>query len=85
MNAEKEGSGGAQGPKYWVDIEGTEYPWDKDSITAAEIRTLAGFDPGQQIIEVDLDSNTEVTLKEGEPVALKPGHGFGKKVKFKRG
>jgi hypothetical protein len=30
----------AKGPKYFVDIEGKEYPWDKDTITVPEIRTL---------------------------------------------
>jgi hypothetical protein len=80
-----EESASAQGPKYWVNIEGSEYAWDHDSITAADVRELAGFDSGQPIVEVDLIHNTEVTLREGEPVPVKPGHGFGKKVKFQRG
>jgi hypothetical protein len=85
LSSQTRGQAGAHGPKYEVNIEGVEYDWDKDTITAAEIRALAGFEPGQPIIEVDLVHNTEVTLGEGEPVALKPGHGFAKKVEFKRG
>lgn len=70
---------------FLVDIEGTEYPWALPTITAAQIRQLAGFDAGQQVVEVNLKDNTELTLAEGAPVQLKPGHGFGKKVRFKRG
>ncbi len=74
-----------QSTRLQVDIEGTEHPWDAATITVAQIRQLGGFDPGQQVVEVNLKDNTERTLSEGEVVQLKPGHGFGKKVKFKRG
>jgi hypothetical protein len=74
-----------QGPKFFVNIEDTDYPWDKDSITAQDIRTLAGFPAGTEVIEVDLATNEEHTLADGESVEIKPGHGFGKKIKFKRG
>jgi hypothetical protein len=70
---------------YSVNIEGKIFEWHRDTITAADIRKLAGFAADQQIVEVDLRDNTERTLAEGERVNLKPGHGFGKKVKFKRG
>jgi hypothetical protein len=30
-------------PKYALDIEGTEYSWNEDSITPAQIRELAGI------------------------------------------
>ena len=33
-----------QGPKYTIDIEGTSYPWDKDTITTEEIASLGGWD-----------------------------------------
>lgn len=68
-----------------VDIEGTEHPWGAATITVAQIRQLGGFDAGQQVVEVNLKDNTERTVSEGEVVQLKPGHGFGKKVRFKRG
>lgn len=74
-----------QGPKFFVNIEDTDYPWDKDAVTAQDIRTLAGFPAGTEVIEVDLETNEEQTLAEGESVEIKPGHGFGKKIKFKRG
>lgn len=71
--------------KYAVNIEGALFEWDRETITAEEIRELAGFDPGQQIVEVDLKDNTERTIGEDEVLQLKPGHGFGKKVRFQRG
>jgi len=75
----------AKKPKYLIDIEGMAYPWDHDSISAAQIRELAGWDDSQPVVEVDLRDNSERTLGEGETVNLKPGHGFAKKIKFQRG
>jgi hypothetical protein len=74
-----------QGPKYFVNIEGTEEPWQDETITVAEIRELAGWEATQQIVEVNLEDNTELTLGENETVTLKPGHGFAKKIRFQRG
>jgi len=73
-----------KGPKYLINVEGVEHPWDKDTITVAEIRELGGFAATDPVIEVDKD-NTERTLSEDEVVKIKPGKGFGKKVKFQRG
>jgi hypothetical protein len=70
--------------KYFVEIEGTEYPWSKATVTVPEIRTLGGLPTNLPVIEVDPDNN-ERTLAEDEVVTLKPGHRYGKKVKFKRG
>ncbi len=75
----------AKGPKYLINVEGVEHPWDKDTITVAEIRGLGGFPTTDPVIEVDLKDNTERTLAEDEIVDIKPGKGFGKKVKFQRG
>lgn len=71
--------------KYDVNIEGTIYGWSEPTITAAEIRELAGFEPSVPIIEVDLKDNTERTLVDGDKVQLRPGIGFAKKVRFQRG
>ena len=73
------------GPKYLIDIEGAEYPWDHDTITLSQIRELGAIPEDQQIQEINLDDNTERTLVEGEVVTLKPGHGFAKKIRFQRG
>lgn len=73
-----------QGPKYFVSIEGKEYPWEEDTITAAQIAQLGGWEVSQGVIEVDKDNN-ERTLAPTEVVELKPGMGFGKKHKWKRG
>lgn len=72
------------GPKFQVDIEGTLYDWDRDTITTEEIASLGGWDPSVGVIEIDKDNN-ERTLEPGAIVELKPGQGFAKKVKFKRG
>jgi hypothetical protein len=73
-----------QGPKYTLVIEGKEYPWNQDTITAAQIASLGGWDINQGVVEIDQDNN-ERTLKPDEVVELKPGMGFGKKHRWKRG
>ncbi len=79
------GKGNAQGPKYFVSIEGKQIPWDKDTITTEEIISLGGWEPSLGTIEINLKDNTERTLSPGEIVTIKPGYGYSKKVKFKRG
>jgi hypothetical protein len=74
-----------QGPKYFINIEGAEKPWHEETISVSGIRELAGWDASQQVVEVNLEDNTERTLGEGESVKLKPGHGFAKKIRFQRG
>jgi hypothetical protein len=72
------------GLKFLVDIEGTEHPWPTSTITTEEIAKLGGWEPSVGVIEIDQDNN-EHTLRPGETVELKPGHGFAKKIRFKRG
>lgn len=74
-----------QGPKYTVNIDDVDHPWDHDTITVPEIRTLGGIPAGTEVLEINLETNEERTLAEDEIVPLKPGHGFGKKVRFRRG
>ena len=78
-------AGENHGPKFYLDIEGQEKPWDKDTITREEIAALGGWDISQGVVLIDMKDNTERTLTPGEVVELKPGMGFSKKVKFKRG
>lgn len=82
--SELEHAHGSKGPKYEINVEGVEYAWDKDTITIPEIRSLGGIPDDQQIVEV-FDDNSEQTLAEDAVVEVKPGKGFGKKVKFQRG
>ncbi len=72
------------GPKFILDIEGVLKPWDQDTITTEEVITLGGWDPSLGAILIDKDNN-ERTLQAGEVVELKPGMGFSKKIRFKRG
>ncbi len=82
--AQNEHNDQSQGPKYFVEIEGTEYPWANETITVADIRRLGNLPQDTPVIEVDPD-NTERTLAETEVITLKPGHRYGKKVRYKRG
>ena len=72
------------GKKFFVDIEGTIHEWGQPTITTEQIIQLGGWDPSQGAIEIDADNN-EIQLQPGQVVELKPGHGFAKKVRFKRG
>lgn len=71
-------------PKYILNIEGVDVPWDHDAITTEQIAQLGEWDISQGVIEVD-QHNNEHTLKPGEVIEVKPGHGFGKKHRWKRG
>jgi hypothetical protein len=73
-----------KGPKFLLDIEGTIHPWEHDTITTEQIILLGNWDPSQGAILIDKDNN-ERTLKPGEVIELKPGMGFAKKIRFKRG
>jgi hypothetical protein len=72
------------GPKYFLDIEGVLKPWDEDTITTEQIIALGGWDPAQGAIVIDKDNN-ERTLQPSEVVEIRPGQGFAKKIRFKRG
>ncbi len=74
-----------QGPKFFLDVEGEITPWDEDTITTEQIADVGGWDASLGVILIDLKDNTERTLQPGETVELKPGMGFSKKVRFKRG
>lgn len=73
------------GPKYVVNIEGTNYDWEEDTITVPQLRELGHLPADTPVIEVDLKTNAETTLGENDVVQLRPGQGFGSKVTFKRG
>lgn len=72
------------GPKYFVDIEGQNFPWAQDTITTEQIAQLGGWDLSRGVVLIDKDNN-ERQLKPGEVVELQPGQGFAKKVRFRRG
>jgi len=84
-DSKRGGSDNAQRPKYTVDLEGELREWPSPTITVSELRMLAGWDSDQPIVIVDLKTNEERDLREDEVVDLKPGQGFSKKIKFKRG
>ena len=73
-----------KGPKFEVDIEGSLFPWPKETITTEDIIRLGGWEPSQGARLID-QQNNEHELAPGQVVELKPGLGFSKKVRFKRG
>ncbi len=76
---------GSKKPKYEDQHRGRRVPvGDQDAITVPEIRSLGGIADDQQVVEVFAD-NSEQTLAEDAVIDVKPGKGFGKKVKFQRG
>lgn len=70
---------------YCVNIEGTRQRWDRPCITTEEIIELGGWDPALGVQEVNLRTNETRTLQPGEVVHLRPGLGFCKKIKWRRG
>ena len=82
--AEVKDASQSQGPKYFVSIEGHEYAWPKDTITTEEIAQTGGWPVTDGVKEIDED-NTEHDLMPGQIIQLKPGHGFAKKIRWKRG
>lgn len=74
-----------RGPKFHLNIEGELIPWDNDTITTEQIIELGGWEPSLGAIIIDLKTNEERTLKDEEEIEIKPGIGFAKKIKFKRG
>ena len=72
------------GPKYFVNVEGTEHPWERDTITTAEIRTLGNLPVDQPVIQ-EMPDGTERTLAEDARIELQPGHRYGRAPRYKRG
>ena len=78
-------NGGRDKAKYKLNIEGVGLvEWHDHTITTEQIAALGGWEPSQGVVEVDADNN-ERTLQPNEVVHLKPGLGFGKKHRWKRG
>ena len=76
---------GPGGPKFTLDIEGNLVPWDENTITTEQIADLGGWEVSQGVLLIDFRDNSERTRQPGEVVELRPGLGFSKRVRFKRG
>jgi hypothetical protein len=72
-------------PPYLINFEGTDFLWQKSSITPNELRSLVGLALGEEIIEIDMQTQVQATLGEDAVIELKPGHGFAKNHHFNRG
>lgn len=75
----------AEKAMFKLDIEGVFHEWDEPTITTEQIANLGGWDAAQGVVLIDLKTQEERTLAPGETVELKPGMGFSKKIRFKRG
>lgn len=85
-NEDKAQAHDGRGPRqYFIDIEGTDFEWQRSTITVPEIRQLGNLTGDQPIVEVNLKENTERELGEDEVVTLKPGRGYARKVRYQRG
>lgn len=71
--------------KYFLDIEGTIHEWSQNTITTEEVIELGGWEPSKGAILIDLKTNEEENLNPGQVIELRPGLGFSKKHRFKRG
>lgn len=72
---------------YEVLIEGTAYPWNKDTISVGDIRKLAHMPPGAQVVEENLRDGTERALTDNDvlrPAKLEDGKGPTKRVNFRQ-
>jgi hypothetical protein len=83
MMTQAVGQSGADRPDF-LNIEGKDYPWPAPTISTEQIAELGGWSVSQGVVEIDAD-NGEHTLSPGQVIEKKPGHGFGRKVKWKRG
>lgn len=73
-----------KGPRFLLDIEGVIKPWTEPTITTEQIIALGGWDPSLGAIIID-EHNSERQLHPGETIQLRPGVGFSRKIRFKRG
>ena len=76
-----------EGPTYEIWIEDTIHPWDKDTISLAEIRELAGMPADCSVVAVDLVAEQQVPLSEDSVHEIPPreaGRPLVKRMQFKR-
>lgn len=77
----------ARTAQYEVLIEGRAHPWDKDTISVADIRELGNLPANIAVVEEDLRDGTERTLAEEEvlrPGKLEEGKRHTKRVNFRQ-
>lgn len=73
---------------YEVLIEGKAYPWNKDTISVADIRELGNLPLDAPVVEEDLRDGTERALADDEvlhPGKLEEGKRPTKRVNFRHG
>jgi hypothetical protein len=70
--------------KFFVNIEGTQRPWDNETITVSQMRALGNLPASLPVVE-EFPDGKEKTLSDSDTVLLKPGHRYGRAPKFKRG
>jgi hypothetical protein len=72
------------GPKYFIEVDGTEYELHQDEITGGALMDIAGIPREQGVLEI-LDDGTQRQVGVDEEIELKPGKRFKKRPRFRRG
>lgn len=82
MNGEHDERDG--GPFYVVEVDGVEYRFDTETVTATQIMEKAGIPIATGLVQI-LEDGTQRQVAPDEVFELKPGRRFKKRPRFKRG
>lgn len=72
------------GPFYVVEVDGVEYRFDTETVTAAQIMEKAGIPIATGLVQI-LEDGTQRQVAADEIFELDPGRRFKKRPRFKRG
>src|SRR5690606_14671813 len=72
----------SEGPKYFIDIEGSILEDDDEFVTYEEILQLVGWDASQGVIQIDLKTHVSVYVQLRVVVKINQGIEFSKKVRW---
>lgn len=73
-----------QGKFFTVEVDGTEYRFEEEQVTGAEIMAAAGIPVSVGMVQI-LDDGTQEPVSPDAVFDLKPGRRFKKRPKFRRG
>lgn len=86
MSDEQKASALSTAVQHTVNVEGTEHPWTKPTITLHDIVWLGKFPlDGRYNVVVEFEDGTELTIAADEEIELKSGLRFGRAYRYKRG
>ena len=68
---------------FGYDVNGTSYPYDRPTITGAQLKFLVGLHPRQALVRI-LDDGSRVSVTAAETIPLTSGARFRRRPRFKR-